>query len=221
MTRIDLKRIAALYASEYRCWGDSPRSVMWPKGRQDIRFRALTRHIPVNSSFSLLDFGCGLADLRQYLSARFAAFDYTGVDIVSEFIEADRAKYPTDRFQLVRDFSEVDGSFDHIVASGVFNTLYTDDTASHRDYVYRALQHLFDRATVSLAVNFMTDQVDFMQPGAYHQNVAELQQFVSRQLSRRWLVDQSYMPYEFTIVVWKDAVIRRPENIFNGHGYSI
>ena len=33
-------------------------------------------------------------------------------------------------------------------------------------------------------------------------------------LSPRLAIDQSYMPYEFTITLWKDSTIRRPENLY-------
>jgi hypothetical protein len=60
----------------------------------------------------------------------------------------------------------------------------------------------------------MTDRVDFRQPQALHMNVEDIARFTRRNLSPRLVVDESYMPYEFTLVVFKDAEIMRPNNIY-------
>jgi len=209
-----MKHIREAYRAAYRENGDSPKSVLWPKGRQDLRFKALTNHIAKDTRVSILDFGCGLAHLRDYLHQQSFAFSYTGADIVPEFIEANRAKFPDDRFLLIKDASDIKDSFDHVVISGTFNMLYFEEREKHRDYIFDALAHLFDKTHHCLSVNFMTDQVDFVQGGAYHQNMAELHNFVSGKLSRRLLIDQSYMPYEYSITIWKDASIIRPDNVY-------
>ena len=76
------------------------------------------------------------------------------------------------------------------------------------------LAHLFQLCRVSLSVDFMTDHVDYMLPKAHHANVEAMYQFVRDNLSRRLTIDQSYMPYEFAIVAFKDSSIVRPQNIY-------
>ena len=60
----------------------------------------------------------------------------------------------------------------------------------------------------------MTDQVDFIQEGAFHQNVLELYEFAKEKLTKRVAVDESYMPYEFTFHFFKDEEILKPDNIY-------
>ena len=55
------------------------------KGRQQLRFEALTKNIKTNNS-SLLDFGCGFGDLSQFLLEKKLKVDYTGLDCMKEFI---------------------------------------------------------------------------------------------------------------------------------------
>lgn len=205
--------IAQHYRDALAMHGDTPAAVLWPKGRQDLRFDALTRHLP-HADFSLLDYGCGLAHLRSYLDQRFERFHYTGIDMLPEFVAIARVKHPNADFSVAAASSEISSNYDHIVMSGVFNMLYTDDESAHRQLVWDYLESLFARARRSMAVNFMTDQVDFRQPGAFHLDPRELLEFARHRLSRRLLVDQSYMPFEYTMVLWKDDAIRRPDMVF-------
>ena len=201
------------YQRAYAAHGDTPAGVMWPRGRQELRFDALTRHFS-GEGFSVLDYGCGLAHFKEYLDQRFTRYEYHGVDIVPEFVQAAVAKYPEAKLQLISSHADVLTPVDHVVISGTFNIIegaYRDD---YVDRVYSALAHLFDLARVSLSVNFMTDRVDFVQSQALHMNVEILMDFIRQHLSPRLRLDESYMPYEFTLVVLKDSEIVRPDNIY-------
>lgn len=208
-----LARIAELYRAAYAAHGDSPAAVFWPKGRQAERFASLVSGV-AEEPFSVLDFGCGLGHLLPFLAERFEAFTYTGVDLCGEFIAGNRRRHPGGRFRRIDAVRDVTESYDHVVIAGTFNIRYVEDDAANRRIVFDALSHLFGRARRTLAVNFMTDEVDYVQEGAYHQNVDDLLAFARKHLSRRLILDQSYLPYEFTLTVRKDQEIVRPENIY-------
>jgi trans-aconitate methyltransferase len=206
--------ITQLYRAALHEHGDSPAAVLWPKGRQHERFHALTRHIALEGEFSLLDFGCGLAHLKPFIDQRYTNVAYTGVDTVSEFIELAHRKYEDSTFLQLNSPDALREDYDFIVASGVFNICYLPDLKNNRDLVFKMLSQLFARTRTYLSINFMTDEVDYRQDGAYHQNVTELCNFVNSQLSIRLVLDQSYMPYEYTITIWKNQQIQRPENLY-------
>ena len=192
----------------------SPSSVLMPKGRQDVRFASMCRNMK-SSDFSVLDFGSGLGDLARYLHSHFGDVRYTGVDIVDEFVAAASKAYPADRFEKLTNYQDLDEKFDYVMIAGVFNSLYSENERVHKEYVFDVMRHLFGLTRDYMSVNFMTTAVDFQQPGAYHQNPAELCEFATRNLSSRWILDQSYMPYEFTLTIFRDAEIQRPENVYN------
>lgn len=201
------------YQRSFREHGDMPAAVLWPRGRQTLRFEALTSHFP-DRDFSVLDYGCGLAHLKAYLDQRCGAYEYRGVDLVPEFVDAVAGKYPDARVTLIRSHLDVSVPVDHVVISGTFNIIEGGDRAAYLEKVEASLVHLFQLARVSVSVNFMTDRVDFMQPQALHMNVEKMMGFMRRHLSPRLKVDESYMPYEFTIVAFKDREIVRPDNIY-------
>lgn len=205
--------IVNLYQEAFALHGDTPSAVLWPRGRQVLRFAALTRHI-TRDNFSILDYGCGLAHLKSYLDERFINYEYNGADLVPEFVNTVAAKYPEAKVKLVRSYKDVISPVDHVVISGTFNIIEGTDRAMYEEQVYSALKHLFSLSRLSLSVNFMTDRVDFMQPQALHMNVERFIDFTRRHLSPRLMLDESYMPYEFTLVTLKDAEIVRPDNIY-------
>ncbi len=202
------------YREAFRRHGRSPGAVLCPKGRQDLRYTALTTAIGA-SGFSILDFGCGLAALKGFLDQRFEKFTYTGVDLVPEFVADCRIAHPGAKFLHIRDVTDVPGEFDYVVLSGVFNILYTPDRAQHLTLVLDTIERLFERTRVALACDFLSDQVDFQLPGAFHMGQDELLRQVQGRLSRRYVLDHSYMPYEFALTVFKDQRIERPANVFS------
>jgi SAM-dependent methyltransferase len=202
-----------LYQEAFARHGDSPAAVLWPRGRQRLRFDALTRHFQ-DSDFSVLDYGCGLAHLKDHLDERCSAYRYVGADVVPEFVQAVKGKHPEAVVHLVSSHADVIERVDHVVISGAFNIVDGDSAEAYLVYVQNALEHLFSLCRISLSVNFMTDKVDFVQSGAHHVNVEAMYKFVRDRLSPRLLLDQSYMPYEFSLVAFRNHSIARPENIY-------
>ncbi len=211
--KVPISSLVEQYRHSFEKYGDTPSGVMWPRGRQELRFDALTRHFK-DDSFSVLDYGCGLAHLKAYLDQRFGRYEYHGADLVPEFVDAVSAKYPDAQVQLVQSHVDLSTPVDHVVISGTFNIIDGQDRYAYLKQVQETLIYLFNLAHVSLAVNFMTDTVDFIQPQAMHMNVEVMMDFMRRQLSPRLRVDESYMPYEFTLVAFKDSGIVRPDNIY-------
>lgn len=207
-------KIRNAYKEAYLEHGDSPSGVLWPKARQDIRFDALTRYISSKANFSLLDFGSGLAHLKEYLDLKYLNVIYSGVEMHDFFLEASKNKYPDCKFYNIDNPKQLNEEFDYVVSSGAFNLLYSDCELEHKQVVFKIIEDLFMISKVFCSFNFMSDNVDFKQEGSYHQNVAEILTFVRDKLSQRVSLDCSYMPYEFTITIWRDQGVQRPENIY-------
>lgn len=211
-----MEHLIRTYQEAFEQFGDSPKAVLWPKGRQDVRFKALTKYIHKTTPFSILDFGCGLGHLCDFLQeASYNQFSYTGVDLVPAFIEHNQQKFSTHKFQCIKQVSDIKGQYDYIVSSGAFNILYCADMAQHQEMVFDALEHLFQCANVALSVNFMRDEVDYMQESAFHQNINLLYTFVSTSLSKRIDIDTTYMPFEYTITVFKQQEFTKPDLLYS------
>ena len=86
----DYTAINTFYASRYKQWGYSPKSLGWDKGNQQVRFDVLTSQYSFEQK-SILDIGCGFGDLLDTISKKTSQFDYTGIDLSEDFIK--KAKY--------------------------------------------------------------------------------------------------------------------------------
>jgi trans-aconitate methyltransferase len=208
-----MNKIIKDYSKSFLNHGDSPKSVMWPKGRQEERFKALLRFVAKENHFSILDYGCGLAHLVEYLEKNFKKYDYTGCDIVDDFI-----KHNSSKFKQCTFFNSINQkiklNYDCTVVSGAFNLLYSEDEVEHKKIVYDTIKMLFRHTNKILSINFMTDQVDFQSSNAYHQNVKDLYDFCFENITRRLNIDQTYMPYEFTITLFCNQEIQIPINTY-------
>lgn len=214
MDRPDLSALRDSYRRTFAEHGDSPAAVQWPKGRQELRWAALTGHLPPGTRGRFLDFGCGLGHFKGFVDKHFPGSSYSGADVVPEFIDHACQVHPGAEWQLLTRLEDLRGEFDYIVLSGVFNRLYFADPEQHQLYLEHVLGFLFARARISLSIDFMSDRVDFVQAGAFHQNVDRIRAFAQRALSARLRIDESYMPYEFALTVFRDAQILRPDNVY-------
>ena len=200
-----------VYQDKFKKHGYSPSSLGCLKGRQDLRFKALTKNI---KNGKLLDFGCGFGDLAIYLDKFNIGVEYNGCDVMKKFLSIAEKNNPEKNFFLIKIGEPLVGDYDHIVASGVFNFLYSKDKKEHISFVYKTIENLFECCNLSLSIDFQSPFVDFIAPDAYHQDVNDLINFISKKLTRKFKIDHSYMPYEFCVKIFKQQEILRPENVF-------
>ena len=100
------------YQKRFKKYGVDLRAVQFAsKKAQDIRFNELVSDLKFTNK-TILDVGCGFADIIPYIEKKIknlaphkagAGFEFTGVDLVSEFIEVCKQKYPKHTF-IVRDY---------------------------------------------------------------------------------------------------------------------
>ncbi|HMM38433.1 MAG TPA: class I SAM-dependent methyltransferase [Desulfovibrio sp.] len=209
-------KVKNIYQDAFRQYGRSREAILWPKGCQAERFATLTAPIPrTKKGFSVLDYGCGFADLKTYLDEHFEGVSYTGVDIVPEFIEQCRKEHPDGNFILLEQGQDVPGEYDYTFIVGVFNLQYLPGLEENRRFVYSVLERLFRQTKIMLGVNMLTDQVDFMKEGAYHQNAPHLYEHARKNWSRRLILNQSTFPYEFFLMLFQNREIIPGTSIYD------
>ena len=121
------------YRRTFRKYGVDPRALQWrSKEGQARRLRELVADIDFGShrplgpmarrGKSVLDVGCGFADIIPFIESKTRNIDYTGVDLVPEFIKVCKEKYPSYQF-LLNDYFEtpIKTKFDIVMTSGTLN----------------------------------------------------------------------------------------------------
>jgi ubiquinone/menaquinone biosynthesis C-methylase UbiE len=121
---------------------------------QALRFQAVTQGCDLSSA-KILDVGCGYGDLLAFLQEDYTAISYTGLDIVPQFLEVSREKYPMASFVEI-DFGayqKTEKSYDYVFAVGPFNHHMADNYNSLKT----ALKKMFALAKTGIGVSILSD----------------------------------------------------------------
>ncbi len=185
--------------------GDDPRAVDWNGVEsQYLRFEVLTQAAELRSGDSLLDVGCGLGHLVDYLEHLGLEVDYTGLDLSGRMIEAARERRPDLRF-VRHDLLSGEGDplparrYDVVLNSGMFH-LKTESVSDAEfeafvEGMVRRMWELTGRATV---FNLMTEFVDWREPKLYYAPLGRWIPFF-RSLTRWFVIRHDYPLYEFVV----------------------
>lgn len=213
------ERMIARYQERFREHGQTPQSLGWTKGKQDIRFDVLLSGFQLEG-LSVLDVGCGFGDLNLAIRERCQSYRYLGVDLVPEFIEKGRATYGSESVGfMLGDLMEVEvpGEYDICIASGIFNSSRQD--VEQYDYVKRVLGRLFEISRVGVAVDFLSDRVNFQREGCAHHSPEQIFS-VAMGLTRCVRLRHDYMPFEFAVTLYKDDSYEDAETVFNHYKHE-
>ena len=213
LSRRDRLGLSARYREQYARHGYAPEALGWTKGKQPIRFEVLTAPFEVEGK-SILDVGCGFGDLNQALRGRARRYRYLGLDVTEELIAEARVRYQGAAIRFrTGDFLDCDlGSrFDVVVGSGIFNINL--DSGRNEAFVEATLARAFALCRDGIAFDFLSDQVDFRHRDTFHSSPTRVLEFAYG-LSRNVLLRNDYMPFEFSVFVFKDESFDTADTLF-------
>lgn len=199
MNIFDYRHLEEDYEKALKMYGPGPKALLWWDYRSmAVRFRALTKHVPVQGK-SILDAGCGLGDLLPYLYAKSADFKYLGVDINEEFIELAKKHYEGHKFQIGDPFNKHIGTFDVVVSSGVMNGNMPDWFEKRK----KMISNLFSQTEEVLAFN-MAGGLKPIPPDPLiaYADPHEIYDYC-KTLAKHVKLDTSYLDKDFTVVMYK------------------
>jgi SAM-dependent methyltransferase len=204
---------ADMYGESIEKHGDTTEGLIWgTRVKQRHRFQQLVSHLsPELESFSLLDVGCGTADLHAWLDERGIEHDYTGLDVTPEVLEIASEKF--DDIELVEcDLAEhsLDSTFDFVTLSGTLHALPDSVTAEEmRAYALELLEGMFEHTRYAMVFNFMTTYVDYRDDELLYLDPTELFDFCQREFSRHVVLDHAYGLYEGMIAVYTKRAMEK------------
>lgn len=203
----DKARIIAAYNERLDRLGETPAALGWARGRHNVRFSIFAEQLNFDGA-SVLDFGCGMADFLGFLRDRGCDVSYVGVDINERLVQIAQERYPDARF-LTRDMlsDSVDFRVDYAVASGVHNVKMADNTA----FLRASLDALWAVADKAVALNFLSNKVSYPTQHSHHSDPAEVLS-ICYEKTNKLVLRNDYMPFEFTVVLFKDGAFD-PEKV--------
>lgn len=176
-----------------------PGALGWagPEGQQ-ARFQALTQ-IGDLAHHSVLDAGCGYADLYPFLQQRYPGVRYHGIEQMPELLAVARARY--------RDAAGItlsSGDFlrsplpsaDYVLASGALNYRHRDP-----QFIYQAIEKLFGSCQLGLGFNLLSWEPAGGGPLAAYDPAAMLA--FCQTLAPRAKLLQGYWEGDFTVFMYR------------------
>jgi len=186
-----------LYNERFKKFGRDIRTVGWSSDRdQALRFDVLFRGLEPRGK-TILDVGCGLADLVPYLERRTGGhFNYIGIDVAGELVEDARVVHarPNCQFSTGDIFSVELPLVDISVLSGALSLKRDGIEAYARD----TLRQMIKMSRVAVALNFLTSYVDFEAPHNQHYQPESIFSW-AKECCKRVNLIHDYPLYEFTI----------------------
>jgi SAM-dependent methyltransferase len=191
-------------------YGDTYQGVGWTISEEAARRRYQVMLEVIDSDpgepVSLLDFGCGASHLLAYLRER--GWDdrirYSGLDLSSKFLELSRRKFPEIRYYQLDLLDERAGlpKFDYMVLNGIFT--YRDDLSFEMmlEYFHALAARAFEHVERGLAFNVQSPLApsrDYL----FHLPFQTLAEFVTDQLSDRFVIRNDYGLLDYTVYVYR------------------
>ena len=176
------------------------RALGWRKIEgQWMRFDKLSQ-IGDLSGHSVLDAGCGHADLFPFLKKRFSSVTYYGCEQIPELLQVAAQRYKREDNVVLLQGDFLDKAMpvtDFVLASGSLSYRHSDD-----NFVYNAIEALFAKCRIALGFNLLSGGVE---PNtlltAYHPD--DILNFC-RTLSKTVQIQVGYWPDDFTVFVYKE-----------------
>lgn len=199
-------KIAQHYDDCFKKHGDTHLGVDWPNLDDTFkRYQVMIEAIKEDSIVSLLDFGCGTAELNSYIKKNnIDKIEYSGLDINESFYKASISKFPKNTFYLL-DILKNDNLplFDYIVCNGTFTEKKDLSQEEMSDFFMSVTKKIWNKCRKGIAFNLMSKHVDWERDDLFHVSLDWLGWFLKDNLSRNFVIKNDYGLYEYTVYVYK------------------
>jgi SAM-dependent methyltransferase len=159
-----------------------------------------------NAEVSLLDFGCGAAHLFEFIeNTGLQHIKYSGLDVSEKFVELSRRKFPQVEIYQA-DVLEIETrlpQFDYIIMNGVFTEKRELSFEEMWEYFCKMLTVVFALADKGVAFNVISKAVDWEREDLFHVSADLLIDFLTKKLTRNFILRNDYGLYEFTTYIYK------------------
>ena len=210
MDKADKYKLIDYYNRLFDQFGYSHKTIGWGKKRHFFRYEVLLSKFNVKNC-SLLDFGCGFGDLSDYLIEKSIPVDYYGVDINEKLIKEGKNQNPERNILFSDPLNDgLNRKYDYIISSGVHNTKISDNLS----FIKKTFKLFDSYSNKGFSINFLSNNCDYFEDNLYYSNPSEIIS-IALNYSQKILIRHDYMPYEFTVIVYKNYRIEPDLNIFS------
>lgn len=197
------QKIKEGYQEKFQKYGVDPKSLFWKgKGAAHQRFRQIWAEIDFTNK-SVLDIGCGFGEMGKFLTKRYEGVNYTGYDIVPEFIEEAKKQLPDSHFEVKDLFKDsIEEKFDVVIASGVLNSNVEDNMQYRKDAIGKMFGYTNDVFVFNMLGNHPQPENNDTTSNIWYADSMEILEYCLT-LTRRVVLRHHYNPKDFTIFMYK------------------
>lgn len=209
-----LEQTEKYYGRKVREFGATSKGVDWnSKESQRIRFKQLEKILcdEKRNRFSICDYGCGYGYFSEYLKEKGYLYDYTGIDLSKDMIHCAVKEYGLQENVEFYCGAEIEGIYDYIIASGVFNIRLEVDNEKWKEYMIRILEQFHRCSRKGFAFNCLTkySDLEYMKDYLYYGDPLFYFDYSKRHFSRNVALLHDYDLYEFTLLIKKDNLYHK------------
>ena len=195
------KRIVEFYDGLVERYGIDPRALDWgSRESQELRFSALTG-IGELGGTTILDVGCGMADLLDYLQRNRTNVDYTGYDLSPAMVNLARQRFPQIRLEVCDLMAEPEPSlrFDYVLSSGIFYLRQ----AMPMVYLEAMVRRMFALCRRGVAFNTLSTKALQRHGDEFYADPAEVLT-ICLEITPRAVLRHDYLPNDFTVYLYRE-----------------
>jgi Methyltransferase domain len=196
LTDAQRRRIVDRHRDSLIRFGRSPNALYWSSREiQELRFRILC-DIGIEAGDSLLDVGCGFADLKSWIERWRCPVRYTGIDLSPDILAVAAQEQPDARFVCgdIFDLLAQPASYDWVMLSGALNEALTDGG----NYARAVIARMFHLARKGVAFNLLNARRALFAFGLQRFDPGEMLAYC-RSLARDCVLRDGYLDNDFTI----------------------
>jgi ubiquinone/menaquinone biosynthesis C-methylase UbiE len=193
------EKIKNFYSKRYKLVGNKIQSVGWnSKTNQYLRFKILLKNINLKNK-TILDYGCGFADLLLYLQKmKKYSFSYSGYDVVKSFVSFNKSRFIGFKFYYNESFLN-ENKYDYILCSGVFSL----NSGLKKKYLKKKSLFLLNKCRKGLLINFLSKKTKNKLSKNLYYSVKEIKDQFKDIKNIKIKIIKSYGLNEFTIQLIK------------------
>lgn len=128
---------------------------------------SLSGVLPLSGEVSMLDIGCGRADITDYISRNFIIeLNYTGIELNQTIAKIPETKYPTffnqkDKYKIINDeflnYDFKDNLYDWVICIGSLNLLYYEIKIDKWQYINNFISKALDVCKQGVVLTLIHD----------------------------------------------------------------
>lgn len=189
------ERNRLVYLESLRVHREGHRAVNWgSEASQQKRFDVLTKIADDVFESSILDIGCGIGHLVDFILARGFSGTYLGIDLLEEMIVKAQSRHPKMSFEnnSIQDYKEK--SFDYVFMSGIF-------TVANEEALKFLIMEAFRIGKKGVAFNTLSAWANEKDPDEYYAEPGKILEFCFT-LTSKIVLRHDYLPHDFTVYLY-------------------